>query len=263
MPALPSLQEIAPAFAEHSVLSSQECARQQLAFSDALLAYLTEHGLPATIQALNSHGHALEFISKSDGGWLIYREPMPDGEHELQISCLADGPELMITTPMTDAAWNRMLEARQRELSPQQQATEALCESFYSRGSELYANEPREFDALPISEQVVLALHTLDMEINNGGFAQYFSNTGGQFAQLAIAYLQEIEAPQTAELLSEAWQQLGAPTGSQLTNAQMDLLEQCESALDHLDASYYDSTENVALLAMQWIARTNPNITRN
>lgn len=255
---LPDLAQLTPAYLSASERSSEEQSQRQREFLEAISPWFAEAGIAATIEALNAHGHKLEFISEADGGWLIYREPLPDGDHELQLSCLKDGSEIMLTTPMTDAAWERELQERKQNLSSTQRADEELRERFYARGGALFQKEPEDFNSLSISEQVLLALFTLDIEVNNGGFAQYFSNTGGQHAEKSIEGLQEIGATQIAELLRQATELVGPPFSDALTDRQMNALDANENAVGDLDDAYYASDEDLALLAMRWVLETDP-----
>lgn len=254
----PGPDALAKAFLDDSDMALNEQSRQQLDFIDTLRAWFDKIGIESTIAQLNAEGHSLAFFKKADGEWLIYREPLPDGKHELQISCIEDGSEIMVTTPMTDAAWEQMLQDRKRGLPPKEQAAELLRERFYARGGELYCTEDSAFEALTLSNQVLRALYVLDMEINNGGFSQYFSNTGGQHAEPSIDFLNEIGAEQTASLLSRAMDLIGSPKGTELSEKQMDALDQNEAALEALDDKYYAMEEDIALLVMQWIAVTDP-----
>lgn len=54
---------------------------------------------------------------------------------------------------------------------------------------------------LPENEKVVYTIAVLDMQINNGGFNQYFVNGYGQFARETIKSLELINAQKTGEIL--------------------------------------------------------------
>lgn len=257
-PPLPQLSELAPAFLPDSGVSREEQGRRQCEFGNALSDSFSRIGIRRTIKQLNRTGHALQFVKEADGGWLIYREPLPDGKHDLQISCMQDGSELMLTTPMTDAAWEQMLKDRRRNLPPEQQADEQLRDRFYALGGELHCSSDPELKGSPISHQLLHSIYLLEMEINNGGFAQYFSNTGGQWADRTIAYLEEIGATHTAAMLKRAAILIGPPFDSELTDRQWAALDSSASGLSKLDDEFDSSGEDPALLAMQWILRTDP-----
>jgi Domain of unknown function (DUF4375) len=59
------------------------------------------------------------------------------------------------------------------------------------------------FDALESEEQEVLALYLLEAEIMNGGLDQFFHNTSGDLAPLALAGLKRLNCRQTYQVLSD------------------------------------------------------------
>ncbi len=66
------------------------------------------------------------------------------------------------------------------------------------------------FDALFREEQEVLALYWLEVEVLNGGFHQYFCNSAGDLAPLAVSGLKRIDAPVALGLLETAMANLCA-----------------------------------------------------
>ena len=66
----------------------------------------------------------------------------------------------------------------------------------------------RFFDApfaqLTVPEQVFVAVWTLESDVNNGGFDQYYLNSSGDYAWFAPAALRAIGAEQTAAIAERA-----------------------------------------------------------
>jgi Domain of unknown function (DUF4375) len=59
------------------------------------------------------------------------------------------------------------------------------------------------FDALEPEEQEVLALYWLEAETMNGGLDQFFHNSSGDLALLALAGLKRLNCMQTHQVLSD------------------------------------------------------------
>lgn len=58
--------------------------------------------------------------------------------------------------------------------------------------------------ALSEAERVVYVTQWLEMEVNNGGFSQYFFNSAGNFANDLVSSYEKIGAVNTAEICKEA-----------------------------------------------------------
>ncbi len=230
---------------------SAEEASAQLAFLDGLQTWFREVGVAETIAVLNAAGHAFEDVQEAAAGWKIFREPGGDGKRELQVSVEDATGDILITTPLSDAAYAAMLAARRAPLGPEEQAREDLREQFYARGGELYVSRHESADSLEDCDRLLMTLYVLDMEINNGGFAQYFDNTGGRDAELAVELLTRIGAAKAADLVARAAALVGGPFGEALSAPQRAALDTRAESLDSLDDGWYALDEDIALLAMQ------------
>ena len=80
-------------------------------------------------------------------------------------------------------------------------AVEDLKEEWFKTNSTEWYNH---IINLPEKEKVVYTIAVLDMEINNGGFNQYFINGYGQFAKETIESLKTISAFKASEILTKA-----------------------------------------------------------
>jgi len=67
---------------------------------------------------------------------------------------------------------------------------------------------PRAFDpglgSLTLKDQTLFLVWSLTAELDNGGFAQFFFNSGGEHAVTTVAALRRIGAESVAALLHEA-----------------------------------------------------------
>lgn len=77
----------------------------------------------------------------------------------------------------------------------------SLYNSFTWKTLEAHWNEG--FDQLMPLEQEVLALYWLEAETMNGGLDQYFHNSSGDWAPLALAGLRRLNCMQTYAVLSD------------------------------------------------------------
>ncbi len=250
---LPTLEPFSVGYLLEPDLPAEEELERQHAFLLAITQWVQQVGVSRTMAAVRETGHVLRPEPNAASGWLIFRETHPDGRRELQISCTEDGTEVMITTPDTDAEWERILAARKQGLTAGQQAQEALREQFYQRGGDLYVLSAEEATLRAEADQLLLALYTFDMELNNGGFVQYLDNTEGRFAGETLRYLELIGATRARELLQNAVALVGGTFDGELDRRQLDALDAYEEELTALDFLYYDLDEDIALLAMQWV----------
>ena len=64
--------------------------------------------------------------------------------------------------------------------------------------------DAKGFLALNEKEQAIYTIWWLETEVNNGGFHQYFWNSAGDHADVALKSLRSIGAKKTAELLEKS-----------------------------------------------------------
>lgn len=230
---------------------SPEEGRAQLEFMNALTDFFRAVGVDATMADLNRKGHAFRDVPEAAAGWRIFREPGADGRRELQVAVEEETGDLMITTPLSDTAWEAMLEARRAPLSDAERAAESLRERFYARGGELFVQRFDAPDGLGEQDRMVMDLYVLDTEINNGGFAQYFDNTGGRDAERAAGELGVIGANSARGLVERAIALVGGPFGRELDARQSEAVDACAGQLGELDDAWYGLEDDIALLAMR------------
>ena len=102
-------------------------------------------------------------------------------------------------------------------------------------------------DALSSEEQIILAIETLEAEVNNGGHAQFFLNSSREYAPTIVQALARIGCSKTAEITQRAIDALHLPslTGEAIEAAMADD-EVSEDDLNECDDSYYKSGEDIA-----------------
>lgn len=115
-----------------------------------------------------------------------------------------------------------------------------------------YGQQP---DLLNPYERTIFVTQELEMEVNNGGFWQFFDNSSGQFANEIVEAFTKIGAYKTAEICKKAVTAFGQdiPIGWDARRAFLDrvsdsvssVLEECDDAffayeedLESLNASY-------------------------
>jgi hypothetical protein len=119
--------------------------------------------------------------------------------------------------------------------------------------------EGTPFEKLSGPERVIACLTEVEMEVNNGGFDQYYWNSPGEHAREAVAALQELGAAHTASLVGEANAVFGPEgpdpdrgrRGEQMEKLPPDARERWYE----LDGAFYEYRDNLSSLAAQYIRR--------
>jgi hypothetical protein len=115
------------------------------------------------------------------------------------------------------------------------------------------------YERLTRGERLVDAVNWLDMEVNNGGFDQYFTNTSGDHALETVGYLREIGAEHTAGLLQKAMSVFpdATPPRDQMERGYllMDRGEDVEEFLYGLDRDFYQGSDNISGLLVAYVKR--------
>lgn len=108
--------------------------------------------------------------------------------------------------------------------------------------------ESKGFDALNEKEKVIYTIWWLEAEVNNGGFHQYFFNSAGDHADVALASLKKIGAIKTATLLQKsidiAFQGVLPTTREQRQKLLEIDEEKKENELNKLDDEFYLYSED-------------------
>lgn len=118
------------------------------------------------------------------------------------------------------------------------------------------------FETLSPDEQVFHVIWSVEAEVNNGGFHQYFFNSAGDHASQTIVALEQIGASVCAELVRRACEIFPDATPSsdrfQRQEQLMALTQQDEDLLGDLDDEFYEYPDDIkGLLTKFWEAHGN------
>jgi hypothetical protein len=101
-------------------------------------------------------------------------------------------------------------------------------------------------EKLSDEEIIVLAIEAMEREVNNGGWGQFFVNTG-QFAPVIVDALRRIGCPKTAKIAQKALKTVDkAPiTENEIKNGTWEDNEKRQDALSDCDNLYFERPENI------------------
>lgn len=105
-------------------------------------------------------------------------------------------------------------------------------------------------------ERVFFVTQTLEQEVNNGGFAQFFYNSSGDYSNELVDAFVKIGALKTAEICKKALAVFNGkvPTDRDEREELLDGLE-CEDILDECDNAFYDYEEDLEALNHAYIMK--------
>ncbi|MGH9856787.1 MAG: DMP19 family protein [Acidobacteriota bacterium] len=105
------------------------------------------------------------------------------------------------------------------------------------------------FTGLTEAEQTFFCIVSLDGEVNNGGFDQFFFNSSGDYSLPTLPALQRIHADYTANLFKQALSTFknGAPNADREQRwKQMDEFTDAQNhTLSKLDLEYYEEHDKI------------------
>lgn len=113
------------------------------------------------------------------------------------------------------------------------------------------------FAHLSEAEQVAFMVDALEREVNNGGFAQFFSNSSGDHALQAPAALRAIGAPKMAGIVARALAVFGPDGPSPDRDVRHEQLDRLEGSGDETwsacDAEFCEYPEDLAALLRRFV----------
>ena len=119
-----------------------------------------------------------------------------------------------------------------------------------------------KMQALNEQERIFYVAQALEMEVNNGGFSQFFYNDSGNFANEIVTAFQEIFAYHTAEICQKAVNAFGGdvPIDRDEREELMDELECADDSkfdeiLDECDEAFYEYKDNLTKLCYEFAMR--------
>jgi predicted lactoylglutathione lyase len=110
------------------------------------------------------------------------------------------------------------------------------------------------YQSLDKIEKIILDIELFVMEINNGGFDQFFFNSIGDRYQEILNSLEEIKANKTKDLLQQACKNFtdGAPPKDRFKR-QDELSNVDKELLDNLDKRFYKYEDNIGELLVDFV----------
>ena len=116
-----------------------------------------------------------------------------------------------------------------------------------------------DFSKLTAHQKLFYLNQTLEREINNGGFNQYFWNSSGDNAHETILSLEAIGADATADILQKAIDQFPGKTAPKDRDQRTEIVEQIEETADEvwneLDQKFYKYEDDLNTLNLDYIKK--------
>ena len=114
-------------------------------------------------------------------------------------------------------------------------------------------------------ERVILVVRLVEDEVNNGGFSQFFYNTGGNFSGEVVAAFNAIGAEKTAAICQQAISAFGQELPAD-REARLALLNACESdeldeALEECDNAFYEYQDDLTTLNYTYVLKHKASFT--
>ena len=114
-------------------------------------------------------------------------------------------------------------------------------------------------DALSDPERIFLIALTCEIEVNNGGFAQYFYNSSGNYAGELENAFQKIGAVKLAEICRTALDAFGAELPSDVEERRELLAklksDEIDNVLDECDNAFYRYEEDLNSLIYAYVLK--------
>ncbi len=124
----------------------------------------------------------------------------------------------------------------------------------------------RDLSSLSAAERVVYVTQTLEMEVNNGGFSQFFWNSSGDYANEVVSAYQALGAEKTAGICRRALDAFGRdlPADRAEREEMLDELlnDEISGILDECDRSFYAYEENLAELTYRYASENREAFTQ-
>ena len=106
-----------------------------------------------------------------------------------------------------------------------------------------------DMSVLSEAERIFYITQTLEMEVNNGGFSQFFYNSSGNFSNELVSAFTAIGANATAAICQKAIAAFGRdiPVDRDAREKMLDELEseEIDEILEECDGAFYDYEDNL------------------
>ena len=117
----------------------------------------------------------------------------------------------------------------------------------------------RPFSELTETEKIIRAVEDLEMEVNNGGFHQYFYNSAGDHWQDCLVGLEKVGASKTGLLFKSALSIFNeaSPPEDRLQRQEVagKLKKEKFEFLDQLDQKFYKYEDNLTALLFKYVEK--------
>jgi hypothetical protein len=90
------------------------------------------------------------------------------------------------------------------ESIPDEKLEQTIIDNIYELIGSDYENELENVKKLSLGQQAFFSIWTLEAEVNNGGFNQFYFNSSGQYAKMAEIGFRRIGAQRFSELTARA-----------------------------------------------------------
>ena len=114
-----------------------------------------------------------------------------------------------------------------------------------------------DMSGLSKPERIFYITQILEMDVNNGGFSQFFYNSSGDFSNELVEAFTAIGAKTTAEICQKAMDAFGCviPADRDARKEMLDELEndEVEEILDECDDAFYDYEDDLNTLNYQFV----------
>jgi hypothetical protein len=115
------------------------------------------------------------------------------------------------------------------------------------------------FDTQSTPQRIFSAIWSVESEVNNGGFSQYFLNDSCETAGFVAEALGAIGAPRTADICRRAITIAfpnGLPTDAEaISAAAAEFSDETEDELNSLDGEFYQYPHNLTDLLFAYVAK--------
>jgi hypothetical protein len=122
-----------------------------------------------------------------------------------------------------------------------------------------------DMSALSEAERIFYITQTLEMEVNNGGFSQFFYNSSGNFSNELVGAFTKIGANATASICQKAISAFGRdiPVDEDAREEMLDELEgdEFDAILEECDCAFFDYKDNLDELNYNFVMKNKLEFT--
>jgi len=117
--------------------------------------------------------------------------------------------------------------------------------------------DKKGLETLTGTERYVCAIHGMTMQVNNGGFYQFFYNSSGQFAYDLVSALEAVGSTEFKSLAQKALDIFGEIASLDESSMQehLDILTEDDELQpwDDIDDQYYECGEQIESLTIEYV----------